>query len=436
MKGEGLKPKKRTPDRIPFVEGMRGIAALYVVLGHLCSMSDPSQLAGKHDYAPPWFRSVIAPFAYGHLAVAAFIVISGFCLQISLFKGGNGQLKSLGRFFAKRAKRILPAYYGSLILSVAVAVYITTRLPGMPFEMYLPVTSSNVLAHVFLVHNWSPASMYKLNGVLWSIAIEAQLYLLFPLIVLSLVRVGRRKTFVLSVAAAYALSVAAAFCLVHYGSGTSPTKLYAWFLPLFVLGMVSAHVAVKPHPTWGPAAWVGRAAGLACLGACFYGTQHGLYGVPPDWMNAATDVLMGGFVACFCYAGSITKPTPTVRLLSTKPLLALGAFSYSLYLVHNPIQQVVYYFRPGFVSGEVDTFWYLVAMLPVIILAAWIFSLLLEKPFMSKPSKVRRPEGAWVPTNLPLKGSSRAPARPDPARPVGSGREPRRASVPGLSPGQ
>src|SRR5208282_4850510 len=101
-----------------------------------------------------------------------------------------------------------------------------------------------------------------------------------------------------------------------------------------------------------------------------------------------------------CYAGSITRPSPTVRLLSTKPLLALGGFSYSLYLVHNPIQQVMYYFRPGFVDGEVGTFIYLVATIPVIIFAAWLFSVFLERPFMSKPAKARRPQGAWVPTQL------------------------------------
>jgi len=417
MQGTATPPKKRTPDRIPFVEGMRGVAALYVVLSHVCSMSDPSRLAGRQSHVKAeWFQSVTLFFSYGHLAVASFIVISGFCLQISLFKGGDGRIKSIPRFFVKRARRILPAYYGSLAVSVCVAAFITPHFHGKPFEQYVPVTRENVLAHVFLVQNWSIDWMYKLNGVLWSIAIEAQLYILFPLLVLSVVRIGRWWTGV--------LSAAAAFCVLHYAPET--IKLYPWFLPLFVLGMISAHLAVKPHPVWGPAAWVGRVAGLACLGTCIYGARN-------NWTDPATDTLIAGFVACLCYAGSISRPTPTVRLLSIRPLLSLGAFSYSLYLVHNPIQQVLYYVRPSFVTGEVATFWYLVAMLPVIILAAWIFSLFLEKPFISKPKKVRRPEGAWVPTRLPLQGTvsaGSAVAEPEAARQ----REPgRRSTVAGWS---
>lgn len=386
-------PDRLLPDRIPFVEGLRGFAALYVVLGHVCSMSDPSYLAGKASTAPIWFQRLIAPFAYGHLAVAAFIVISGFCLQLSLFSNGDGRIRSPKRFFVRRAKRILPAYYGALALSLLVALKVTPKLWGMPFALYLPVTKQNVLAHLLMVHNFSTGWMYKLNGVLWSISIEAQLYLLFPLLVLGLLRFGRFQTVGLSWLAAL---LALAFL-------PNALKLYPWFLPLFALGMASAHLIYRPHPRIGLRAGIAQIVTVVSTCLCVFGIARG-------WTLPVTDAYMGLAVAALCYYGTIAKPTFAVRFLSTKPLLALGAFSYSLYLIHNPVQQVLYWLRPSAVAGSVAEFCYLIATLPVIIGCAWLFSLVFERPFLAKKSKYERAT-EFVPVSLPLRTAAGTPRR-------------------------
>ncbi|HWD39171.1 MAG TPA: acyltransferase [Fimbriimonas sp.] len=388
---------RRAPaDRIPFVEGLRGVAALYVVLGHLCSMSDPSKLAGKASKAPLWFQQLIAPFGYGHLAVAAFIVISGFCLQLSLFSHGDGRVSSVKDFFVRRAKRILPAYYACLALSVLIALSVTVHLPGMPFQMYLPVTQQNVLYHVFLIHNYSPSMMYKVNGVLWSIALEAQLYVVFPLLVASLFRIGRWWTLVLaSVAALSVLSLA-----------PGALKLYPWFLPLFLIGMISAHLAYRPHK-YLRNSLPARILGVAFLGMLVYSlSQNWTYMVGnQSWVLPATDVLMGCWVACLCHAGAVGRPSMIVRALSWKPLLALGGFSYSLYLIHHPIQQLMFWFKPAEVGGEVGNFVYLLATLPVILAAAWAFSLVFERPFMRRRVRPINRRKAFVPVSLPLQSA-------------------------------
>jgi peptidoglycan/LPS O-acetylase OafA/YrhL len=382
--------RSRFTDRIPFVEGLRGLAALYVVLGHLCSMSDPSNLAGRASTAPLWFQRLIAPFAYGHIAVAAFIVISGFCLQLSLFGGGDGRIKSAKKFFTRRARRILPAYYGCLAVSLAVAVYITPQLHGMPFEMYVPATRENVLAHLFLVHNFSPQWMYKLNGVLWSISIEAQLYILLPLIVAGFFKIGRWWTL----------------------------KLYSWYLPLFALGMASAHLIYRPHPRIGLRAGIGRL--LAVIG-----TVLTLVGILRGWLLPVTDAFVGLAVASLCYYGTVDRPTPTVRFLSTKPLVILGGFSYSLYLMHHPIQQVIYWLKPAGIITEPAIFAYLVATLPVIVLVAWLFSLVFERPFIGKKIKAD-PRNDFVPVNLPLRVATTA--SPAPSQPTNE-KSPKRSLV-------
>jgi peptidoglycan/LPS O-acetylase OafA/YrhL len=376
--------RSRFTDRIPFVEGMRGLAALYVVLGHLCSMSDPSYLAGKASTAPIWFQRLASPFAFGHLAVAAFIVISGFCLQLSLFGGGDGRIRSAKRFFVRRALRILPAYYGCLAASLLVALYVTPKLRGMPFELYIPATRENVLAHLFLVHNLSPAWMYKLNGVLWSISIEAQLYLLFPLIVAGFFRIGRWWTLSLA-------SIAAAVVLFTVPEAL---KLYSWFLPLFALGMASAHLVYRPHPRIGLRAGIAKLLAGSAVVLCAIGLVRG-------WILPVSDVLCGIAVASLCYYGTIGRPTVTVRFLSSKVLVALGAFSYSLYLMHHPIQQVLFWLKPASVVGAAAIFAYLLATLPVILAGAWLFSLVFERPFLGK--KLRRdPRTDFVPVCLPL----------------------------------
>jgi peptidoglycan/LPS O-acetylase OafA/YrhL len=100
-----------------------------------------------------------------------------------------------------------------------------------------------------------------------------------------------------------------------------------------------------------------------------------------------------------------------VRFLSSKPLLALGAFSYSLYLIHNPVQQVLYWLRPSGVVGPVPDFCYLVATLPLIVGCAWLFSLVFERPFLVKKVKYDRAT-EFVPVSLPLQTATAPPRRP------------------------
>src|SRR5947209_3306286 len=114
----GRKAARSAGEKLVFIEGLRGLAALYVVIGHICSMADPGVFMGLRGPGPEWLHVGMQPFGFGHLAVAAFIVMSGFCLQTSLFNGGTGELTDFKRFFKRRALRILPPYYACLALSV------------------------------------------------------------------------------------------------------------------------------------------------------------------------------------------------------------------------------------------------------------------------------------------------------------------------------
>ncbi|MDR3688734.1 MAG: acyltransferase [Fimbriimonas sp.] len=381
------KAKTKAPqNRLPFLEGIRGLAALYVVIGHLCTLSDPRLNAGRISHSPLWLQRVMGAFSYGHIAVAAFIVLSGFCLELSLFAREDGVVASVKRFYTRRAQRILPPYYACLAISVFVALTITTKQFGIPFEQYLPVDRDTILAHVFLVHNLSLDWMYKINGVLWSIAIEVQLYILFPLISLGINKVGRLLTLLLAAGITYETILRV----------PGAPKLYPWYLALFTAGAISAHLAFKPNRL-GRQPFVGSLFSLVCVAGIWYAANQ-------DWPIYATDLFAGCAVAGICYAHTGAARGPLYRFLVWRPIVVLGTFSYSLYLMHHPIAQILYANRPSWAVGEVNLFLYFLYCLPAIVFGCWLFYLFFERPFVPKKSPQKPPvPKRHAPAALPLR---------------------------------
>jgi len=301
---------------------------------------------------------------------------------------------------------MLPAYYACLVLSLVICFTVTNRLPGMPFEQYLPVTWQNGLAHLFLIQNWSPTWMYKINGVLWSIAIEAQLYLLFPILVWLMFKTGRVAVTVLTAMAAAAIlfgrpiwqavstgSVGLADAARNAQADPAALKLYPWYLALFAFGMVAAYTAFRPSLKFG----VKPKLALLLAAACGLGAIQAVRTIQPIYVS---DALMAGAVALILYSG-LTRPGHWfMRALGCKPLAWLGLFSYSLYLIHHPVEQVLYYYRPAWANGEVGVFGYLAACLPAMILVAWVFWWFFERPFLRRPA-LYQSNLVQVPTRLP-----------------------------------
>jgi peptidoglycan/LPS O-acetylase OafA/YrhL len=307
--------------KITAIEGMRGLAALYVAVGHVFTMVDPHQRLRRPAAQPEWLSAVASPFWYGHLAVAAFITISGFCLQWALLQRGDGTVNDFVTYLRRRCRRILPPYYACLMLSLLVAWGITSRQTGLPWTQYLPITWENVGAHLLLIHNWSPDWMYKINGVLWSIAIEFQLYFVLPVLAWLL---AKRGPWVV----AAGLSIPVFAILATYPKSE---KFYIWYALLFALGMIAAKWAMAPV-RFSSSAWLA----LAVLGLGAGMRVAGEKSIP------LADLCFA-FGTCALMVLVVQAPLSLAsRVLSWRPLLALGAFSYSLYLMHHPILQAVF----------------------------------------------------------------------------------------------
>src|SRR4029453_18333312 len=143
--------------RVIGLDGVRGLAALFVVLHHCYLMSYPGY---PHNTGPSW----LAWLLYGHLAGVVFIALSGFSLAVSPARH-EWQLGSKARFAHRRAWRILPPYWAALVFSLIIAWTIGSQ-PGAGTP-----NGKSVVVHGLLLQD--VFGSHTPNGAFWSIAIEA-----------------------------------------------------------------------------------------------------------------------------------------------------------------------------------------------------------------------------------------------------------------------
>ncbi|MED7928120.1 acyltransferase [Nonomuraea sp. LP-02] len=342
--------------RLGGLDGIRGLAALFVVLHHCWLLSFPGFPA---DTGPGWAGWLL----YGHFAVVVFIALSGFSLAVSPARSG-WRLGGLRRFARRRAWRILPPYWAALLFSLAVA-WLLVPQPGQPVP-----TAKTVVVYGLLLQDviGSPSP----NGALWSIAVEAQLYFVFPLLLLLVRRLGAW-----AMAGVVAVVVVAVGVLAAYVPAVGLLmRLTPQFAVLFAAGVLAA--GVLRARTRFPLHWA--AAGAAVPVLVLIVVQGSEWTVARFfWVDLALAPAAGLLLA----AVALGRPRPLVRLLDTRPVRALGSFSYSLYLVHAPIVVAVNHFlvAPLLEPGTGRLLALLAVAAPASVLFAWGFAAAFELPF-------------------------------------------------------
>jgi peptidoglycan/LPS O-acetylase OafA/YrhL len=315
-----------------------------------------------HNTGPWWLGWLL----YGHFAVVIFIVVSGFSLSIAPSRS-DWQVRSIREFARRRAWRILPPYWAALAFSLAVAWWIVAQ-PGTPEP-----TAKSVVVHGFLIQDLigSPSP----NGAFWSIAIEAQLYLLFPLLLL----VRRRSGAVVLLTSMTVIVVATAAIAPHEAHVGTLMRLTPQFAALFTAGIVAAGILVASDRARRlPWSWLTLVAVVPVL---LLIAARG-----SEWtVNNLTwvDLALGPATALLLAGIAVGRPGPLVHLLETRPLQRLGACSYSLYLTHSPIVVTVnHVVRRLDVGSGMPTFLLTVAIaVPLAIAFAMSFAALFEYPF-------------------------------------------------------
>jgi peptidoglycan/LPS O-acetylase OafA/YrhL len=375
----GVDPHRR---RLAGLDGIRGLAALYVVINHIFLRTFPGYPV---DNAPFW----AGVFIYGRFAVVVFIVLSGFSLALSPARHG-WRLDSIARFAYRRARRILPAYWAALAFSIAVAwLFVPPPGQGLP-------GSKSALVNGLLVQNIVGAP--SPNRSLWTMAVEAQLYLVFPLLLLTVRRFGA-----IVMLATVTLVVAAVGIVGPHVSRLDTFVIQSApdLAALFAIGILAAGIveASRARRSW-PWAWLALAAAAPVFATIWWrGSVWSLDHL--FWV----DLALGPAIACLLVALATGHPAPLLRLLDSRPLRKLGLSSYSLYLIHGPIVIVLYEevvarrFRHGALAFVVTV----ALVVPLTIALARVFAALFEPPF-------RRPRALTWTARWHRPRTERAPA--------------------------
>jgi peptidoglycan/LPS O-acetylase OafA/YrhL len=347
--------------RIVGLDGIRGLAALYVVLYHIFLRAWSGYPGSYH--APFWATTL----SHGRGAVAMFIVLSGFSLGLGPARSG-WKLKSIGTYAHRRAWRILPPYWAALGFSLVMTWYVVAQ-PNLPVPDRKSVVVYGLLVQdVFTVG--SP------NRAFWSIAIEAQLYVLLPLLLLLVRRVSAWAMVALVAAIVVTIGVLGPHVALM---NTALVKFTPDLAVLFAVGLMAAGIVAAGERTRSrPWAGYALAAAVAAIGLMVVKGSVWSY-FNPFWLDLAWAPAIG----CFLAAVATSRPRLVGRFLNSRVPRSLGSCSYSLYLTHLPIVIAVSY---GLVLGRITpgapTFFVLVAiLLPLTVCFARMFAAAFEIPF-------------------------------------------------------
>ncbi len=387
VNARGRASRMAAPLHEPHVDaltGVRALAAGWVVAYHLWLN------AGQPALIVPGFRATFTPLvAVGWLGVDIFFILSGFVLtrqalheHVSTSTRSGSTTPSIpqkresgvvpahfwrdaGVFLRRRILRVYPAYLASL----------TVLLPLAWLGVYrMPPTLGDIALHLVMFHNLVAGYVDSINGVYWSMPFEWQFYLLFPLLVIAVLR-GRTRWLL---AAAIAVALAMKLWSALAGPGAEFAQ-FPWRVDEFVVGMAAAAFAVRMPQASSVSmrlTWIAMASLVA--GAWITGARDSIWwqpGVLPFARAAWIDITIALLLIGLCgTAGGIA------RLFATRPMVWLGTISYSIYLWHLPTLQLT---REALLRhfGDLPRIVEIAIPLVVIIIVSALSYYLVERPF-------------------------------------------------------
>jgi len=371
---------KTSKIHLSYLDGLRGFSSLFVLLFHL--------IQHQEGNLPVWITLPHKLLRYGFLGVPVFIVLSGYCLMLPVVRSQKGYITgTLLNYFKRRSRRIIPTYYAAVIfcLLLALIIYGLEKFTNfqwheLPWDWFSPKFSLiDVILHFLLIHNLAlRPQAFSINIPFWSVAVEWEIYFLFPLLLLPLWRFWG-WWLVLSIAFLIGLAP------IYLFNGVMKHSSFI-FLVSFALGMLAADIGFsrKPHLLW-----MKRSYPWALLTAIFTALC-----LLAEWQQLKIDAWV-----CLIFASTATsclmiyctnlvsegKRLPIMLKLFESPiLLNLGAFSYSLYLTHGPVTTLVRHFL---LNLQLTPIMFAVSIYlvsgGVALMFAYLFYIIFEKPFSS-----------------------------------------------------
>lgn len=385
-------PNTAPKRRFDSIDGLRGLACLMVLLYHSWDHFGKSLWPTVHILSFNLTPARLFDLGYG--GVDLFFVLSGFCLAYPILSRPERKV-DWKRYFINRVRRIIPPYWFALLLfgslsllirSYDIEPFVSQKTIGWPGVRQLTYS-------IFLVST-------SFNSSFWTLPLEWRWYFIFPVLVWLWHRVFGRGVFILTVV----ISAMGIFLLEpsHLERLKFLVTGLPMFLPLFALGIWGAQLASQSRTN--------------LLGAklCNYAHWALLTSIllvavyAPISMNAfdskmITMRLLTWGPLCFSAVIAATQEGLFKRLMSWRPLVWVGMFSYSLYLTHEPFVRAASAIVLPLHWTAMAQFLFSQTLLPAALIGfGLLFFLIAEKPFLRKDGE----QGVRART-LSLRGASK-----------------------------
>jgi peptidoglycan/LPS O-acetylase OafA/YrhL len=327
---------------------LRGVAILMVVVFHALSAAYGKLfpwVGSFRDFQSPssqqqlWFY----PLSFGWAGVPLFFVLSGFCIHLSFLHRGK---LDIPLFFWRRFWRIYPAYF----ISLSIFTFLTH------LNIFSHDGAQQFLAHVLLVQNFHDSTIFAINGPLWSIAVEVQLYLLFPLLIFLRSHFGIIRCLQISLAIGLlfmAVAVARWGIPYHDINPALTSPFVTWFD--WILGALVAERFFDSKPTFrNKKIWLALLMPLFLLSSLFKPLSIFSFSIASIIAAISLD------------AAIYVRWKQSVWV---KSLIFIATISYSIYLWHQPLLVSITQ-RLSHSIGAPAIAWLL--FIPLIVVGSWI----------------------------------------------------------------
>jgi Predicted acyltransferases len=306
----------RFEERVPALDGLRGCAALFVLLFHFTM-----QLGDASGLPTTALKTV---FLFGWSGVDLFFVLSGFLIT-GLLLGAKGSSNYFRVFYARRMLRILPLYYFALFLLFTVPVVI--RLPATA-GFATPLRDQLWFWFYLQNYHFLGPRFAGLSGPLWSLAIEEQFYLVWPFVVFVLPR--KRALWVCAglVLVSLVYRIVARMVVPHLDTyNVTQARLDG-----LSIGSAIALIAAGPHGLKPLKKYLPAAAGISLIAIAIAGFDiRGPHRPAFPILFFAVAVFYG----CLLIVAVEPGYQRAAAILESRVLRFFGRYSYALYVVHG-----------------------------------------------------------------------------------------------------
>jgi len=335
------------------------------------------------------------PLTYGFTGVAMFFVVSGFCIHLSYLRSSN---QGWSFFFNRRFFRIYPPY----LLAVGLFIFFQ---PWNKIQLSTFNGAAQLASHLLVLHNLDHRTLYGINPSFWSIAVEIQLYAIYPLFLLLSSRIGWKRGLVI-----------AGFIEISIRSYTAVQSTLFNITPPRI-------ITESPF-----AYWLSWSLG-AYLAECFSrGRSSGLFSIRFEFVAIAcllmplfkfTDpftFLSFSWLTAIAISRTISGEWSPPNIANSLPnriwshLNFLGTISYSFYLLHQPLarfcSELSTIFQPSAAASPLARFGVCVACYPAILATSYLSYIFIEKPSIVLGKAVWK-RFRYNPSDLSAPGSNR-----------------------------